>query len=152
MNNVYEMITQLVLIPTVFLLAGWVIKVIWEGKRTRLKSELHHKLMDQFSNGQELGEVLQSESGNNFLDSLQIKGEGPLEGLVTKEKLLTAISRGIILASLGAAVIIVGMLFEQETRYTLASGLVICMLSIGFLVSSAVSFVLSKKWGLIEKE
>jgi len=147
-----EWISQGVMTVGFLLLVAWIIKILWEGKRTRLKSELHHKLMDKFATGQEMSEFLQSESGNNFLDSMKLKGEVRMEATIVKDKLLKSISLGIILASLGAATMLVGKLFEKETQYAFASGLIILILSIGFLISSAVSYALSKKWGLFDKE
>lgn len=136
----------MIVLPIFFLAIAWVFKMFWDWKRARLKSDLHHKLVEKFGDVKALNDFLQSDTGSTFLKSLTINGLAP------KEKLLSSISKGIIIAFLGIAVLLLGWAFAEEGRYFYASGITIFMLGIGFLVASAVSYHLSQKWGIIKKE
>lgn len=128
-----------------FLLLG--VKFFFDWKKVRLKSEFHHKLMDKFSDVKDLNDFLVSKSGKNFLQSLTINGLRP------KEKLMSAVSTGIIVGFLGIAVLVFGSLVGEGSRmYYYGSGIALFVLGCGFLVSALISYHLSKKWGIIKEE
>ncbi|MCP4154540.1 MAG: hypothetical protein GY757_42850 [bacterium] len=141
-----EMISQVVMFPIIFLFFGWVIKIIWDQKRNKLVSSLQHKVLDKFDSGEELGKFLQSTSGGNFLDRLNI------QTVIPKGKLLDAVSKGIIFASLGIAAIILAFIYGDDTRFFYTTGIIIFSLSVGFIASALVSIKLSKKWGILEND
>jgi hypothetical protein len=127
-----------------FLLLG--VKFFFDWRKIRLKSEFHHKLVDKFSNVNDLNDFLQSKTGANFLRSLTINGLRP------KEKLMSAVSTGVIMGFLGIAVLAFGTLVGGGLQYYFGSGIALFVLGIGFLVSALVSYHLSKKWGIIKEE
>ena len=102
-----DMLAMIVVMPTMFLFVAWIIKIIWDHKRIRLKSDLHHKLVDKFNNVQELNSFLQSETGSGFLKSLTI------EGLAPRERLLSSVTKGIVLIFLGLAVFLLGFIISS---------------------------------------
>ena len=124
-----------------------IVWVILEWRRMRHKYNLQHKLMDKFNSGPELGDFLQSNSGNKLMTFLTIGGIGP------KEKLLSSVGKGIILSLLGIALLVIGPFLEtnlEDTRGIQALGIAVLAIGIGFLVSTYVSYKLSKKWGMIQ--
>lgn len=141
-----DQIMGMIVMPIFFALIAWIFKLFWDWKRVRLKSDLHHKLVDKFGDVKELNNFLQTETGSNFLKSLTINGLAP------KEKLLSSISRGIIIGFLGIAVLLLGWAFAEDAKYFYAAGITIFTLGIGFLVSSAVSYHFCRKWGIIQGE
>ena len=149
MENQQDVIVMVVVMPIFFLFLSYLVKVIVDGRKTKLKSELHHKLVEKFGNVEELNRFLQSESGTDFLKSLTIEGVAP------KEKLLSAITKGVILTFLGVALFLIGPLFPdlaEHGKIFNAAGIVAIALGFGYLVSTFISFRLSEKWGLIEKQ
>jgi hypothetical protein len=126
--------------------SAWIVFVFISSMREKRKFELHNKLIDKFSNMNELNNFLKSDSGSEFLKSLTI------EGIAPKEKLLRSISTGIILGVLGLALFLVGKIFAEESRYFNAGAIIAAALGVGYLISTVVSVMLSKKWGIIEKE
>ncbi len=128
----------------VFAFLSWVFKVILEWRKLKHKNQLHNKLVDKYSNVEELNEFLKSENGINFFKYLSV------EGVVPKERLIISISRGIIAGFLGFAFLILGQIFTEETEFFVAFGILIIALGLGFLVSAFVSVKLSKKWGIID--
>ena len=126
--------------------SAWIVIVFISSKREKWKFELHNKLIDKFSNINELNNFLKSDSGSDFLKSLTI------EGIAPKEKLLKSISMGILLGVLGIAFFFVGKIFAAESRYFNAGAIIAIALGLGYLISTVVSVILSKKWGIIDKE
>ena len=134
---------------SMFILWGWVVYAILDWRKMKHKSQLQHKIVEKFSGVQELNDFLRSESGNKFLDFLTIKGLAP------KEKLLSSIKLGVILLCVGIAALFVGPMFtpvSYEIKIVKGIAILVIALGIGFLISIFISCLLSKKWGLIEKE
>jgi hypothetical protein len=130
----------------VFSFFTFLVKTFVEWKKVRYKSHLHHKLVDRFGNVGELSDFLQTDAGDKFLNSLTI------DGLAPKEKLLASMTKGIVLIFLGGALTILANVFIKETQFFYFFGLIAIALGVGFLVSMMISFHLSKKWGIIEKD
>lgn len=145
MNN-SEDIALIIIIPIMMLFWAWVVWVILEWRKIRHKSVLQSKIVDKFSTAQELNDFLQSQEGNKFLDFLKFNGFAP------RDKILSSLTRGIILSFLGMALIIIGQIFPEEMRIISAFGIAVFALALGYLVSTFLSYKLIKKWGLIEKE
>jgi hypothetical protein len=132
-------------LPLTILFWAWVVWAILEWRKTRHKSQLQNKIVDKFQSVQEFNEFLQSKEGNKFLNFIKFNGLAP------KEKLLSSLSKGVILITLGIALILVGQIFPDEMKYFIAFGIVFIALGVGFVISMYISYTLSKKWGIIEE-
>ena len=141
-----DQIMGMVVMPIMFILFGYIAKLIMDGKKNRLKSELHQKLVERFDNVKELNEFLKSESGNKFLKSLSIEYVQP------KERIMSYISRGLIAGFVGLSFLPVGLMFADDSKYYFAAGIILFALGVSFLVSSWLSYKLSTKWGIINEE
>jgi hypothetical protein len=142
-------IHEVVIFIGMFLFWGWVVYVILEWRKLKHKNQLQNKIIDKLNSVPELNEFLQTEGGTRFLNFLTIESFSP------KEKLLSSISKGIILFMLGAAFVCLDPLFPtvtEDARIFMALAYIFAALGIGFLVSSFISYLLSKKWGIIKKE
>ncbi|MCP5105425.1 MAG: hypothetical protein GY950_18695 [bacterium] len=129
------------------IITGMIVWVILEWRRLRHKAGLQNKLIDKFSTGTELNDFLQSSGGGKFINFLTLGGSGP------KEKLLSSITKGIILTFLGIALLFIGPFLQEtikEVRGFQAFGIAAVAIGIAFLVSTFISYKLSKKWGIIE--
>jgi len=128
---------------------AWVVWIILEWKRLKYKDSLQNKLIDKFNTAAELNHFLQSNGGSKFMSFLTIEGIDP------KEKLISSISKGVIFSIVGIAFIIIGPILSElteEIRIFQALGIVTIALGIGFLVSSFISYLLRKNWGIIDTE
>jgi hypothetical protein len=141
-----EEVALITILPLTILFWAWVVWIILEWRKTRHKSQLQHKIVDKFQSVQEFNDFLQSKEGNKFLNFTRFNGMSP------KEKLLSSLSKGVILVTLGIALILVGQIFKEEMRYFIAFGIVFIALGAGFLISTFISYTLSKKWGIIDEE
>jgi hypothetical protein len=139
-------LTLLINSVAVCVLFAWVFKVILDWRKSKYKSDLQHKLVEKFGNAQDLNAFLETEGGSKFLNALTINGQ------LLRQKILSYITRGVILVFLGAGFFVIGGLFIEEQRFFTLGGIVTVALGLGFLVSTAISYILSKKWGIINKE
>ena len=140
-----EDVALIAILPLTILFWAWVVWAILEWRKTRHKSQLQNKIVDRFQSVQEFSDFLQSKEGNKFLNFIKFSGLAP------KEKLLSSLTKGVILVTLGIALIIVGQIFTEEMKYFIAFGIVSIALGIGFLISTFISYTLSKKWGIIDE-
>ena len=132
-----------------FVFLAWIVWIILEWKRLKYKDSLQNKLIDKFNTAAELNHFLQSNGGSKFMSFLTIEGIDP------KEKLISSISKGVIFSIVGIAFIIIGPILSElteEIRIFQALGIVTIALGIGFLVSSLISYLLRKNWGIIDTE
>jgi len=141
-----EDMSLIMILPLTILFWAWVVWAILEWRKTRHKSQLQNKVVDKFQSVQEFNDFLQSKEGNKFLNFIK------LNGLAPKEKLLSSLSKGVILVTLGIALILVGQIFPDEMKYFIAFGIVLIALGVGFLISTFISYTLSKKWGIIDEK
>jgi len=140
---------EVVIFICMFLFWAWVVYIILEWRKLKHKNQLQNKIIDKLNSVPELNEFLQTEGGSRFLNFLTIESFSP------KEKLLSSISKGIILFMLGAAFFCIDPLFStitEDARIFTALAFIFCTLGIGFLVSSFISYLISKKWGIIKPE
>jgi len=143
--EVSENTVLMTVLPITIVFWAWVVWVILEWRKMRHKSKLQSKIVDKFSTAQEFNDFLQSQEGSRFLNFLRFNGLAP------REKILSSLRKGIILSFLGIAIIVIGSLFAAEMKYFIAFGIVLIALGVGFLVSTKISYNLSKKWGIIDE-
>lgn len=144
--NGSEDVALIIIMPIMIAFWGWVVWVILEWRKMRHKSQLQNKIVEKFSTVQEFNDFLQSKEGNRFLNFLKFNG------LTPRGKILSSLSKGVILFFLGVALVIIGQIFTGEMRYLNAFGIVIIALGVGFLIATFISYKLSKKWGIIDEE
>lgn len=136
-------------IPIMIAFWGWVVWAILLWRKMNHKSRLQNKIVDKFSSGQEFNDFLQSQEGNKFLSFLKFDSSGP------RQKILSSLSAGIILPSLGIAFIIIGQIIPTGKDYfntsCNAAGIIFVALGVGFLISTFISYKMCKKWGLLDE-
>ncbi len=141
-----EDIVLMTVLPVMFIFWAWVVWAILEWRKMRHKSLLQNKVVDKFQTVQEFGDFLESPGGNKFLNFLKFDGHAP------REKILSSLSRGIIITAFGISLIIIGQIFPEGEKHLLAFGIVFIALGVGFLISTLTSYILCKKWGIIEEK
>jgi hypothetical protein len=133
----------------------WLIRTLIEHRRwsrlTRTQAEVHNKLMDRFTSSEELLTYIQTPGGKRFLESAPIAMDpGPRAVSAPIGRILWSMQVGLILAAGGFGLQYVsGSVDKDVAPPLLAMGVLAVALGIGFLVSSLVSFILSKRLGLL---
>lgn len=154
--------SEVIIVPTVFLVLGWVTYVIVDGFRRRqqlkLATEFHGRLLDRIGSAKEFGEFLNTEGGAKFLDSLTIEREGG-----PHLRILRAVQAGLVSLALGLGVfLLIGSTtltfgipgeFERQSEDGLAVlATLATSIGVGLLLSAAASYGLSKRLGLFNGE
>jgi hypothetical protein len=133
----------------------WLIRTLIEHRRwsrlTRTQAEVHGKLMDRLGSNAELLAYMQTPGGKRFLESAPIALDaGPRAASVPFGRILWSIQVGLILGAAGLGLVFVSRGVERSVgQPLLAMGTLAVAVGIGFLLSAFVSFVLSKRLGLL---
>jgi hypothetical protein len=143
------MISDIVLaiaVPGMFCWLAWVIfSTIRRYKIAKLQSEVQSKLLDKVSSGQELLAYAQTEPGRQLLASLQVEGQRSSP----HGRIINALCTGIILFIFGAGLLFVRHLVVFADEGLAVLGTLSCFLGVGFALSAAASYYLSKSFGLM---
>jgi hypothetical protein len=127
---------------------GWIVRVISNNRKTArmatMQADLQSKLLDKFSSTPELLGYLQSDAGENF--AVLVPAEARTNPY---DKILSSVQTGTVFLMGGfACMFLRSQISEGFEGFTVLGALGIA-LGVGFLLSAAIAFLLSKKWGVI---
>jgi len=126
---------------------GWIVRLVGTNRRilkmAAMRAELQTRMLEKFGSAQELVAYLEAEAGQDFLEA------PPTEKISPYGKILSSIQAGIVLTVLGVALLFLrGQMQDSEEAFVFL-GAIGLALGIGFLISAAASYGLSKSWGLV---
>jgi len=131
-------------IPSMFAWFVWVIfSTIRRYKIARLQAEVQNKLLEKVASSQELLAFAQTQPGNEMLASLKVERVSPYG------RIIGALQTGIIMTLLGFALLFLRSRVSGAEEGFLVFGTILTVLGIGFGISSAASYYLSKAFGLL---
>jgi hypothetical protein len=131
----------------IMLVFAWMLKLgLDHRRRTKLMTyqhDLQSKLLDKFSSTGELMEYLQGDAGQKFLISATAEKADP------RTRILGSIQTGLVLLAGGVAFMFLrGQIAGAEEGFVLL-GTIGIALGVGFVISAAVAYALSRTWGII---
>ena len=134
----------------------WVFKVILDnrrwGKVAKVQAEVHSKLLEKFSNSQELLTYIGTEPGKRFLESqpFQLEAEGARPTPYPLGRMLFSMQLGVVLLVVGLGLLFLRSHVTEGAQGCLVLGTLASTVGIGFLLSAAASYGLSQHFGLLE--
>lgn len=139
-----------------FLLAmAWIVRLFVDSRRWSraftLQSDVHAKLIDKFTNSQELATYMETEAGKRFLEGMPIQ-TGPESGQKMPNavaRVLTPLQIGIVMALLGAGLLALRHAGPDTYEPMLVLGMIVLMPGIGFILSAGVTWVLARRLGML---
>ena len=138
---------EIVLFPCLFLLFGFVVWTIFDTirryKTAKLQAGLQIKLLEKFGSGQELLAYVQSDAGKQLMESLTMEQRTP------HGRILGAAQVSIIMVLLALALLFLRGRVSGGEEGFLVSGTIVLSLGVGFGLSAALSYFLSKSFGLL---
>ena len=141
------MATEMVVFPILLFLMGFVVWTIFSTirryKTTKLQAGLQTKLLEKFGTSQELLAYVQSDAGRRFQESLTMEQRTPYG------RILGAAQASVILVLLGLAFLFLRGRVAGADEGFLVFGTIVLSLGIGFGVAAALSYFLSKMFGLL---
>jgi len=140
---------DVVILPLLMATFGSVVWIIFATirryKTAKLQAGVQTKLLEKFGSSQELLAYIQSDAGKRFTESLTMEQRTPYG------RILGATQAGIILILLGFALLFLRGRVSGGEEGFLVSGTIILSLGVGFGLSAALSFFLSKSLGLLNE-
>ncbi|HEY2431775.1 MAG TPA: hypothetical protein VGI12_03805 [Vicinamibacterales bacterium] len=135
----------------------WLIKTLIDQRRwsrlSKVQTEVHTKILDRFSSNEDLLAYIQTPAGRRFLESTPISIDAPRALAAPISRILWSAQAGSVLTVLGIGITIVSRTTLEEVAPPLAAvGAVIVALGIGFLVSSALAYTLTRRFKLMPEE
>lgn len=134
---------------TVFLLvAAWTCRAMlnaWRhGRLIKAQADLQSRLLDKLGGSEEMIRYLESGAGRQLLEA------PPAESVRPYGRVLASLQAGTILALAGIAFLFLRGQLPAEAEGFVVLGTLGLALGVGFLVSGALAYFLSRSWGLID--
>jgi len=141
------MATEIVVLPILLFLIGFIVWTIFSTirryKTAKLQAGLQTKLLERFGTGQELLAYVQSDAGKRFLELMTTEQSTPYG------RILGAAQTSVILILLGLAFLFLRGRVAGADEGFLVFGTIVLSLGVGFGLASAMSYMLSKTFGLL---
>jgi hypothetical protein len=133
----------------------WLIRILLDNRRwTRIftmQTNVHGKLIDRFSNNEELLSYMNTEAGKRFLEAAPI----PI-GFEPDQRVPAALSRvlvplqiGVVLTLLGIGLLALRHSLPEISSPLLVFGIVVLMPGLGFIISAGITWLLAARLGLM---
>ncbi len=134
----------------------WLIRTVVDYRRwsrlAKVQTDAHTKLLDRFTANDDLLAYIQSPAGAKFLQSSPISLDaGPRSVGAPLGRILWAVQGGVVLVAGGIGLQVVsGRVADAAAQSLGALGVLAIALGLGFVVSAIISYVISRRLGLIE--
>jgi hypothetical protein len=132
----------------------WLVRKAIEHRRwsrlSKMQSDVHNKLLDRFQSNEEVLRYIQTAAGRKFLEAAPIPlDDAPRAIAAPINRVLWSVQAGVILGAAGIGLKLVSWNVEKEVASALgALGVLSIALGAGFVVSAALSYMLSKRMGI----
>ncbi len=116
-------------------------------KSEKLQAEVYGKMLDKLGSSQDILTWAQSETSQNLFAAPPL----PERPAAPYARILTAIQIGVVLTVLGGAVLAIRsqLTTAHDQEPAMVIGILIMALGIGLLLSGGASWLLSRKFGLL---
>jgi hypothetical protein len=134
----------------------WIIRYVVEHRRwlraTRVQSEAHNKLLERFSSSAELAAYMESAAGAKFLAAapLAMEPSGPRAPGAPFSRILWSAQAGVVLVAAGVGFLLIQRRMVDEVAQMMGAwGTFAIAVGVGFVISGAMSYVISSRMGLL---
>ena len=137
----------------------WLIRTLIDYRRwnrlTKVQTDVHTKLLDRFSSNEDLLAYMQSPAGAKFLESTPIRlDSGPRSVGAPLSRILWSIQGGVVLLAGGFGFLTISARLANHLGASPihAIGVLAIALGVGFVVSAIISYAISYRLGLLERQ
>ena len=134
----------------------WVVRYIVEHRRwlraTRIQSEVHNKLLERFTSSAELATYMESPAGAKFLEAspLALESSSQRAPGAPFSRILWSAQAGVVLIAAGIGFLVIQQSMQYEVAQMLGAwGTLSIAVGAGFVISAAMSYVISSRMGLL---
>ena len=138
---------DIVIVPVIFgafsFMFWTIFSTIRRFKIARLQADVQARLVEKFGTTQDLLAYVQTDAGKQFLEALSVERTSPYW------RIIGAVQAGIVMFLFGLALLFLRGRVSGADEGFLVFGTIFVTLGVGFAISSAVSYSLSKSFGLL---
>jgi hypothetical protein len=136
----------------------WLVKTLIEHRRwlrqSKTHTEVHTKLLERFTNHEDLLSYIQSPTGRRFLESapINVEADSPSRPVGAPfGRIFWSIQAGTVLLLTGLGLQFVGQRqqWEEIAQPLWSMGILVVAVGLGFLISAGASYFLSRRLGLL---
>jgi hypothetical protein len=134
----------------------WISRTVVDYRRwnrlAKVQTDVHTKLLDRFTSSEDLLAYIQSPAGAKFLESSPIRLDTGTRSLgAPLGRVLWSVQAGLVLVAAGIGLQAMSWRLPEEAAQPIhALGILGLALGAGFVVSALVSFLISRRLGLVE--
>lgn len=137
---------------------AWLVRTVLDHRRwqrvSKVQVETHTKILDRLTSSDDLRAYIESPAGRQFLESAPIALDGSTPPIAAPvNRILWSVQVGVVALFAGIALVLVGKtapMGVQDGQPLAVLGTLLSAIGAGFLVSAAVSYVLSRHLGLLQ--
>jgi hypothetical protein len=144
-------------VSTAAALFAWLVRTLIDYRRwyriSKIQADVHTKLLDRFTSNEDLLAYIQTPAGRRFLESAPIPVDvGPRAVSAPVGRIMWSVQTGLVLAfgGMGLYFAFSRLSLEQAAEPFFVVSMLEMALGIGFIVSAAVSYLLSQRLGLFQ--
>ena len=157
LRNLAEMMGVILVVLTITAGVVFLVRTVLEHRRwqrgMRAQTELNTKLIDRFAASDELLAYLQSPQGRTLVEPPAMTQRAARSMDAPLARIFWSLQAGAVTACAGAGVLFAATRMENDLAVVaptfVALGTVVLAVGLGFLVSSAISYLLSQRLGLV---
>jgi hypothetical protein len=164
MESMFGGFTVLLGFVSFFALLGFVTKSVIEQRRwsrvSKVQTEAHTKVIDRLTSNEDLLTYIQSPAGQRYLESAPLvigRAEGP--AAAPYSRILWSVQTGMVATLVGLGFLFVSARWAADedwsgdfSRMLFLVGVLLLAAGIGFVMSGAASYTLSRRFGLIQPQ
>jgi hypothetical protein len=135
---------------------GWLIRTIINYRRwnrlSKIQTDIHTKLLDRFTQNEDLLAYMQTPSGKRFLESAPIPLDGETKPIAAPlARILWSIQAGVVLLVFGVGLVLLSARLITEVATAMSVfGTMAIALGAGFVISAFAAYLASRRFGLLD--
>jgi hypothetical protein len=135
----------------------WLIRTLIDNRRWsrifKMQSDVHGRLIERFSNNEELLNYMGTEAGKRFLEAAPIPVDFDRDRRVPAvlTRVLVPLQVGVVLTLLGSGLLFLRYLLPEIGAPLLVFGVVVLMPGLGLVVSAGITWMLAGRLGLMPR-
>lgn len=141
---------------TVIAALGWLIRTTINYRRwnrlSKIQTDVHTRLLDRFTQNEDLLAYMQTPSGKRFLESAPIPLDSDTKPIAAPvSRILWSLQAGVVLLVFGFGLVILsGQLINEVATAMMVFGVMGIALGAGFIISAAAAYIASRQLGLLD--
>jgi len=137
---------EFIIVPVMMTFFGWFFHLVLRWRQSKYRLNIQLKLIDKISSSDDLMKFVSTGAGEKFISSSNF------ETLSSKNKIMSAIYKGIIFSMVGLALFLIKNVALETAPVFLIFGAISLAIGLGYIIATIVSLSMAKKLGMMKDE